>query len=153
MHAAGTWLLENGKNVSKWWRPENIHKEFLLQFARPNEFYVGLVDGKPAVAAILQTTQTAQDWQAVDNGASPPALYIHWLSIDREFAGKGLAKSMIDFATDVTREKGISTLRVDTNANEQKLRNIYENLGFTLVTILQEDFQETALYEKKIIDT
>lgn len=52
MRSAGKWMKESGKNLSKWWRLENLNRKFLLRHAKEDEFYVGLVDGVPAVAAV-----------------------------------------------------------------------------------------------------
>jgi hypothetical protein len=54
MRDAGKWLEETGRKPSKWWRLKNLSRKFLLQYAKPQEFYVGLAESKPAVAAILQ---------------------------------------------------------------------------------------------------
>ena len=124
--------------------------KFLFQYARPEEFYVGLVNNKPAVAAILQADQKAQDWKGIDKGAPQLALYIHWLCVHRQFADMELPKIMIDFATRLAKERNIELLRVDTNAKEMKLRKIYENLGFRLVGVEQGDYRKTAFYQKKI---
>ena len=32
------WLKESGKNLSKWWKLENLNRDFLLQYAKPEEF-------------------------------------------------------------------------------------------------------------------
>jgi len=150
MRKAATWLLESGKNPSKWWRLENLNSKFLLQYAKSSEFYVLLIDKKPAAAAIFQTNQNSQDWQSIDKNNHKHALYIHWLCVDPVFSGKGLPKLMVEFAKTKAKENNIGLLRVDTNANEIKLRQIYEKLGFSLVAIEKEDYRETAFYEKKV---
>lgn len=150
MQNAGEWLLGSGKNPSKWWQPQNMNLAFLSQFAEPEDFYVGLVDEKPAVSAILQFDQRNQGWTSVDKDQPQKALYIHWLCVHRDFAGKGLPKIMIDFAAQKAQEHNINLLRVDTNASEMKLRKIYEDLGFTLVGIEHEDYRKTAFYQKAI---
>lgn len=81
MRNAGRWLKKTGKKPSKWWQLQNLNRKFLLQYAKPKEFYVVLIDNKPAAAAILQINQRAQDWQGVDKNQSQPALYIHWLCV------------------------------------------------------------------------
>lgn len=57
---------------------------------------------------------------------------------------------MIDFAEKKTLENNINLLRVDTNADEMKLRKIYEKLGFSLVLVEKEDYRNTAFYQKRI---
>jgi len=150
LRSAGKWLLDSGKKPSKWWQLDNLNKEFLFQYAKPEEFYVGLVDNRPAVAAILQQEQKAQNWQDVDRGKPQLAIYIHWLCVDRHFAGKSLTHDLINFAAELAEQKGISLLRADTNAAESKLRKIYEDMGFELVAIKREDYRDTALYQKKV---
>ena len=147
---AGKWLLKTGKNPSKWWQPENLNKEFLYKFAKSEEFYVGLADKRPAIAAVLQIGQNAQDWQLIDNGKNIPALYIHWLAVHRNFAGTGLSVKMISYASTFAKKHNLSFLRADTNADIAKLRKVYENLGFKCVSILQESYRKTAFYQKKV---
>jgi len=98
MYKAGKWLQDTGKNPSKWWQPENLNKDFLLNYAKPEEFFVAIINNKPAAVAILQLDQKAQDWFNVDKGKLIKALYIHWLCVDHIFAGKGMPKLFIDFA-------------------------------------------------------
>lgn len=150
MRKVGKWLLETDKNPSKWWRPENLNSKFLLQYAKPEEFYVALIADKPAAAAVLQFNQNAQDWQSIDKDEAQKVLYIHWLCVDRQFAGMKLPKIIIDFASNKAKEENVKLLRVDTNANEVKLRKLYEDLGFYLVAVEQEDYRKTAFYQKKI---
>jgi ribosomal protein S18 acetylase RimI-like enzyme len=150
MRSAGRWLKESGKNPSKWWQLQNLNRQFLLQYAKPEEFYVALVGGKEAAAVVLQLAQNAQDWQRIDQDQAQPALYIHWLCVHRKFAGMGLPQMIIDFAAKKAQEKKIRLLRADTNAGEAKLRKIYEDLGFKLLAIIKEDYRQTALYQKRI---
>lgn len=101
-------------------------------------------------SVILQFEQRNQDWTSVDGNQPQKALYIHWLCIYRDFAGRGLPKLMVDFAGKKALEHNIKLLRVDTNADQVKLRKIYEDLGFTLAGIEQEDYRQTAFYQKNL---
>lgn len=150
MHNAATWLAESGKHPSKWWLPKNMNRDFLLQHAEPDEFYVALVGEKPAASVILQDNERNQSWNSVDKGKPPRALYVHWLCVGRNFAGTGLSKTVIDFAEKYAQRKNISVLRLDTNVDEVKLRALYEHLGFRLMGIEQEDCQKTAFYQKEL---
>lgn len=150
MRNAGKWLQESGKNPSKWWQLKNLNRKFLLQYAKPQEFYVVLVNKKPAAAAIVQPSQEAQDWKNIDKNNPQRALYIHWLCVHREFASMGLPKVIINFATELARKKNIGLLRADTNADELKLCKIYEDLGFHQVAVEQEDYRRTAFYQKRV---
>lgn len=37
MRSAGTWLADSGKNPSRWWRLENLNREFLLRHAKEDQ--------------------------------------------------------------------------------------------------------------------
>jgi len=151
IHSAGAWLEKSGRNSSKWWQPQNLNKQFLLQYAEANEFYVLLIDNKPAAAMILQLTERNQSWKSVDKKHPKRAVYIHWLAVDREFAGQGLPKLMIDFAAKFAKEKNVSLLRLDTNADEPKLMRIYENLSFEPMGVEREENHNTVFYQKTLV--
>ncbi len=150
MHEAATWLAESGKKPSMWWQPKNMNREFLLQHAEPDEFFVALVDSVPAASVILQDSERNQSWKSVDGDTPQPALYLHWLCVARQFAGTGLPKLLVDFAGDQAKKRTFPFLRLDTNADEIKLRNLYECLGFHLMGIQKEEGQTTAFYQKLV---
>src|SRR5256885_2416158 len=83
MHEVGKWLEETGKHPSKWWQPQNMNREFLLQYINPDEFYVVLVNGKPAASVILQYDQRNQSWESIDKDKTKQAIYLHWLCVAR----------------------------------------------------------------------
>jgi GNAT superfamily N-acetyltransferase len=146
LHSAGVWLVESGKSPSKWWLPENLNRDFLLEHSEPEEFFVGLVNEKPAVAAIFQLNERNQSWESVDKGQTQRALYVHWLAVDPNFSGKGLPRLMLEFASQYSQRLNLSLIRLDTNTQEPKLRKIYEDLGFDLMAIKDQ----TAFYQKKV---
>lgn len=150
MQEAGAWLLEVGKQPSKWWQLQNLNKEFLSQYAKPDEFYVAMIDGEPAAAVILQSEQNSQDWPEVEQRFDRPSLYIHWLCVARPFHGLGLPKKIINFAEHQAKKKRLSALRLDTEAEEKKLCDLYKGSGFKLVTELDEEYQKTALFQKNL---
>lgn len=150
MKQAGRWLISSRKHVSKWWHPDNLHKEFLRQYISPDEFYVALVNGVPACAAAFQFSQKNQDWTAVDGDNPKRALYVHWLCVARAFAGRGMPRAMIDFAAQKAKDQKVSLLRVDTNAEEEKLYRIYESLGFVKEAVTDEGYRKSALYQKRL---
>lgn len=150
MRSAGKWMKESGKNPSQWWQLENLNQEFLLKHAKEDEFYVGLAGGVSAVAAVFILLEDSPEWMSVDKDHPQRALYIHWLCVERRFAGQGLPKQMVDFAECLAKKKGVKLLRLDANVDEKKLQDIYEDLGFRLVGTKQEDYRKTAFYQRKI---
>lgn len=151
LHEVGTWLETSGKNPNKWWQPQHMNRDFMLQQAEPNEFYVALVDNIPAAAVILQDNQRNQDWHYIDKEKEVKALYIHWLCVARKFAGQDLPKVLIAFATEFAKKNNLSVLRLDTNAEEKKLMEMYKKLGFHLMGIDKEDYRNAAFFQKEAV--
>jgi GNAT superfamily N-acetyltransferase len=150
MRDCGTWLLASGKRPNKWWQLTNLNREFLLKHTKPDEYYVFLVDGKPAASEILQTYADDPGWKIIDGNDPQPALYVHWFSVRRDFAGQGFSKRLVELAQKKAKELGLPQLRLETNAAEPKLRKLYEGLGFTLVTELRQDYRTSAFYHKRV---
>lgn len=149
MREAGKWLQDSGKNPNKWWQLKNLTPEFLLKFVTPEEFYVVMINGTPAASAVLQITDSNQ-WEFIDGDTPLKALYIHWVCVSRQFAGRGLPTLLIKHAEELSRAANVHLMRVDTNADEPKLRHIYESNGFTLVKVLDEGYRNTAYYQKQL---
>lgn len=149
MREAGKWLKDSGKNPNKWWQLQNLTPEFLLQFVTAEEFYVVTINGAPAASAVLQITDSNQ-WEFIDGNTPSKALYIHWVCVSRQFAGRGLPTLLIKHAEKLAQAAHVAFMRVDTNADEPKLRRIYESNGFTLVKVLNEGYRNTAYFQKAL---
>ena len=147
---AGEWLKSSGREVSKWWDPDNVSVEFLSEYAKPEDYFCVEVDGAPAAAAMIQTEQNAQDWSPVDNGSSKDAVYIHWLAVNREFSGQGLPLIIVEFAEEMARENDCEVVRVDVDEGNQNLVNVYLGLNFRRVKKFQEDSRMTGFYERSV---
>lgn len=150
MYEVANWMKDKGMSLSQWWQPQNMNRAFLLQHAEPNEFYAVMVADQSAGSVILQETERNQSWQPIDGDMPEKALYLHWLCVARNFAGQGIPKIIVDFATSEARKRGFKLLRLDTNAKEEKLCKLYEDLGFHLMGMEQEKNHQTAFYQKKL---
>ena len=148
MHSAAKWMEDSGIH-EKHWRSAGMNRKSMLQNAEESEFYVLLIKGNPAAAAILQDNQRNQSWKSVDNGKGVQALYVHWLCVDPSYRGIGLPKVLLDFAKKTAMARGLRLLRLDTNAGEPKLMKVYEDAGFELIHIEQEGAHKTAFYQKE----
>lgn len=151
MHNVGVWMEKDGLKPTKWWKPENMNKNFMLKHAEPDEFYVALVDNKPAASVVLQETERNQSWKSVDGEKPRESLYLHWLCVHRDFAGRGLSQKMVDFAEQESKSRGFNLLRLDTNAKERKLCRLYEKMGFELMGVEKEDEHNTAFYQMRLL--
>ncbi len=150
MLGVSKWLQENGLNPSQWWQPHNMNRDFLLKYTQPEEFFVGLVQGIPVASIVLQETDRHQNWESADQNKPQQALYVQWLCVARQFAGQGLSKKMIEFASQEARQRGLTFLRLDTDAHQKKLCDLYESLGFQLIGTQTKNKQKMALYQKSV---
>lgn len=147
----GLWMEKMGLEPSVWWKPENMNCNFLLKHTEADEYYVALINGKPAASMVLQETERNQSWKSVDREEPKKSLYLHWLCVHRDFAGQGLSGVMVDYATKEAKRRGFKLLRLDTDANEEKLCRLYESLGFRLMGTEKEENRTTAFYQRLLI--
>lgn len=74
-------------------------------------------------------------YQLVDELFWPDAVgrdsaYVHRLAVRREYAGRGVAAAMLQWAAQRARAEGRLFLRLDTDITRPKLQNLYEACGF-----------------------
>jgi GNAT superfamily N-acetyltransferase len=91
--------------------------------------YIAEIDGVPAATLTLSEAPGAYLSHLPPPGE--PERYIHWLASDRRFKGHGAGAALLAHAAEVTRRAGISLLRVDCYAgDDRKLVAFYEANGF-----------------------
>lgn len=131
--------------LDEWLTPEELLSDEVLV----ENFCVGQVDGIDASCMILQWSDSEWWPEAQCNEAG----YIHKLCVRREFAGKGIPIEMIEYAKAQCREKGIKYLRLDTGWDEERMKQIYTDLGFDIVEkIVLKNGGEMALYQLTVDD-
>ena len=83
-----------------------------------------------------------------------PAGYIHMLMVDRDFAGHGIGRSILEWAEGSIVATGRRLVRLDCVHDNRPLRAYYEHAGYRFVgTETFPDLawaDDTALYEKQI---
>lgn len=139
MREAAQWLVDRDERL---WNPGDLVVENLSQRCRPEKVFVGEIDGKAAVCALIQS----RDFLWPDDDAG---LIVHKLAVRRAHAGKGFARDMLEFAEQLTRERGRMRLRLDC-ADRPKLRAFYENAGFRAVSAGKIGTLDVVLYEKTL---
>lgn len=121
---AVNWMKTN--ELQNQWNENNIKWNSLSKEYKITDFYINYWNEVPA-ACVAITDLDQKFWSEIPQGRS---LYIHKLTVMREFAGKGLSKELIDFAKNLSLNRGINSLRLDCNMQRDKLRKIYEKEGF-----------------------
>ena len=145
MRETARWGRERGLRL---WPEEALTREALVtEEAGPACFSVGSFGGRPACAFILQW----QDREWWPHAAPGEAAYLHKLCVRREFAGKGVPAKVLDYIRRVCRERGASAIRLDAGWEEEKVKNIYLQLGFEIVEKRElPNGRAMALYEMKV---
>ncbi len=69
-------------------------------------------------------------WRELDKGES---IYLHRIVINPEFKGQKLFGQIVDWAIGHLRDKGLSTVRLDTWAANQTIIDYYKSFGFEIV--------------------
>lgn len=123
------WLVANGRTGQWGTEPATgnpgRHAQ-ALAWARSGGLYLADIDG--VVAGALAVGQATPEIPA----APEPELYINLLVTDRDRAGSGIGTALLDRAREVAREQGVSLLRVDCYAGDDRaLVRYYESQGFT----------------------
>lgn len=135
------WMKEN--KLHNQWNEDSIKRDSLSKDYQINDFYIYYQNGVPA-ACIAITDLDLKYWSEIPKGKS---LYMHKLAVKREFASKGISKELIYFAKNLSRKKGVNSLRLDCNFQKNKLRMLYESEGFIYVgRNISENNDDMALY-------
>ncbi|MFF4118466.1 GNAT family N-acetyltransferase [Streptomyces sp. NPDC001714] len=128
--SAVAWLVSQGR-TRQWgttpWSENPKAVEMVTRYFAEGSPYIAEYDGVPA--ATLTLTDAPGPYLApVDE----PERYIHILASDRRFKGSGTGAALLAHAAAETRRAGISLLRVDCYAgDDRKLVAFYESNGFT----------------------
>lgn len=133
MREVAAWGRERGLRLwpDEWLTPE----ELLTDEAGAENFCVGTVDGEIACALILQWSD--REWWPQ---AEPlEAGYLHKLCVRRKFAHRGMTAQVVEAVKAECARRGVGRLRLDTGAEEIRVRDIYLAAGFEVVKTIEKD--------------
>src|SRR5919109_3001319 len=116
-------LLKNGMPTA--WESGKFSRPAFLDQIEKGEVHIAFVGSDAAGTFILQWSDLL--WW----GERPAdAGYIHKFAIKPSFAGKGLGVEMLKWAETTARNAGRKFLRLNCMADDRKMRDYYERLGF-----------------------
>lgn len=123
LQEAAQWLEQRG--IALWLdselAPDRIRKE-----VEAGLFHVAEADGTIG-GVIMFMLEDQEYWPDAVPGE---AAYVHRLAVRRRFAGGQLSSLLLDWALKQTRLLGKKYLRMDTEIQRLKLREMYERYGF-----------------------
>jgi GNAT superfamily N-acetyltransferase len=140
LQEASDWLARDGRPL---WSAADISLERILRDTTAGLFHVARA-GEVMVGVMKFELEDAYFWPEVQVGTSA---FIHKLAIRRAWAKKGASTELLSFAQARAQQIGRSYLRLDCVADRQGLRNLYENFGFVLHSVVQKGAASIARYE------
>lgn len=146
MKEVAAWGRSKGFRV---WLDEWLEKDRLVtKEAKPENFCVGKLDGESVCAFILQWSDT-EYWP---DAPEYEAVYLHKFCVRREFAHRGMTKSVIEAVKVLCKKKKIKYIRLDTGLEEKVIRKLYLDAGFKIVNIIDYgNGHSVALYELEAV--
>jgi len=120
-------MSDNG--IFQWNENYPSESTFLNDLKR-NELYVKEIKGK-VIGTIVISTLMDEEYVPVQwltpNGNS---IYIHRLSVDPMYQGKGFAQELMDFGEAYSKSNGFVSVRLDTFSQNKRNQRFYEQRGY-----------------------
>jgi len=120
-------LLDAVNHFGIWSKERVSWKEGLSKDFAPEDFHIAYIDGNPAGCMALVDFAPFFWTEPVKKGES---LFLRRLAVKRFASGRNFSKNLLEYAVNKCREKNIKTLRLDCDANNDKVNKIYKSFGF-----------------------
>ncbi|MCZ4517414.1 GNAT family N-acetyltransferase [Rhodococcus ruber] len=126
-HAAEDWLA--ARRIDQW-TPREVPLSTVAAQIDAGEFHIARRHpGGPIVGALRLIWADPDIWPEQVEAAG----YVHGLVIDRSESGTGLGASLLEWASQRTRQEGRALLRLDCAETNIDLRSYYSRQGFRCV--------------------
>lgn len=96
-------------------------------------------EGEPAYEHLNGEWQTQGDY-----------VVVHRMAFAREARGQGFSGAVLRMVEAMSRERGVFSFRVDTDADNLKMRHVLEKHGFTYRGTIRFDNSEKIAFDKRI---
>jgi GNAT superfamily N-acetyltransferase len=123
---AAEWLRRRGDPL---WDASEVAAESIQAEVNAGDYVLAFVADQAAGTARV----TSEDTLHWPEAAAGEALYLHRLAVRRFYAGGPVSKAIVEWALSSAAALGCRFLRLDCEASRQRLRALYESMGFALV--------------------
>jgi len=117
------------KGIFQWNEHYPSKEAFEKDYERA-ELYVmeieGRIIGTIVISTYMDEVYNQIDWLTPDEDN----IYIHRLAVHPDFQGNGYARQLMDYAEDHARQKGCSSVRLDTFSQNPRNQRFYEARGY-----------------------
>ncbi|RTQ48562.1 GNAT family N-acetyltransferase [Hymenobacter gummosus] len=134
------------------WEADYPNEQVFAQDIARQQLWVAEADGAVAGLAALTTDQDAEYAQA-DWDATETAIVTHRLAVDPRVQGRGVAAALLEQAEQLARARGLCSLRVDTNSENQATQRLFPKLGYRFageITLAFRPGLRFFCYEKRL---
>ncbi len=122
LQEVAVWLENRGL---KMWEANELAPEDIENQVKSGMFWLAKIDGEIAGCIRFQT----EDFEYWDDVPHTDSAFVHRVAVKRNFAGKGVASAMLDWAKSQAKLLNKKYLRLDCDQRE-KLVKFYESQGF-----------------------
>lgn len=140
LQEAAAWLAGGGRAL---WSAAEIGHERVVRDATNGLYHVAR-QGEHMAGVMKFELEDAHFWPEIPTGTSA---YVHKLAVRRAWAKKGVSTELLSYARTRARQLGRTHLRLDCVADRRGLRNLYENFGFILHSVVRIGASSYARYE------
>ncbi|MBT8183788.1 MAG: GNAT family N-acetyltransferase [Eudoraea sp.] len=113
------------------WNEDYPRKEVFENDLGRKELFVletnGEIGGMITATSVMDEEYRPVDW--LTNDGLP--VYIHRLAVLPAIQGKGYARKLMDYAENLARKQGYTSVRLDTFSQNKRNQKFYEQRGYT----------------------
>ena len=127
------------------WR--NYDKNAIIKDIEDNNQYKVVVDSKLVIVFSVRYADKVI-WRGLDKGNS---IYLHRIVVNPESKGQRLFGSILDWAIEHSKQKGLTSVRMDTWAANPTIINYYKSFGFNFIeSYTTPDSEELPVHNRNL---
>lgn len=138
-------IVYQEKNGYPVWK--NYDKNAIVNDIQAKNQYKVVRDGKTAIVFSVRYADQVI-WRERETGN---ALYLHRIVVNPEFKGQKLFATILEWAIQHAKQKGLAYIRMDTWAANLTIVDYYKSFGFTFVeTFTTPDTDELPVHNRNL---
>lgn len=126
---------------------KHYDKHAIIRDIENKNQYKVVVDSKTGIIFSICYTDKVI-WRELDKGDS---VYLHRIVVNPELKGQKLFGKILDWVIEHSKQKGLSSIRMDTWAANPNIINYYKSFGFTIIeNYTTPDTEELPVHNRNL---